>query len=144
MDTPLFSDKQLQTYKQSEPIPVPPLATDDPNRAFERVLAWAGAVLPRRDSVDARVVAEAIDGTGKIIDDEQDVGGWPDLKSSEPPLDTDHDGMSDDWEKLHNLNPNDPTDGPKDRDSDGYTNIEEYLNHFAPPKHTASLVSGGT
>ncbi len=128
-----FSDRQLQAYKQSEPIPVPPVATDDPNRAFERVLAWAGAVLPRRDSVDARVVAEMINGTGRIIDDEQDVGGWPDLKSSEPPLDTDHDGMPDDWEKLHNLNPNDPTDGPKDRDADGYTNIEQYLNHLALP-----------
>jgi hypothetical protein len=128
-----FSAEQIKAYKQNAPIPVADVTTDDVMTAFKRVLAQAGAVLPKRDSVDARIVREIIDRTGKIIDDEQDVGGWPDLKSSEPPLDTDHDGMPDDWEKRHNLNPNDPTDGPKDRDSDGYTNIEEYLNHLALP-----------
>lgn len=43
------------------------------------VLAGAGATLPKRDSVDARVVADVDAGTGAIIDDPTDVGGWPDL-----------------------------------------------------------------
>ena len=128
-----FSPDQIQAYKQNAPIPVADVTTDDVMTAFKRVLAQAGAVLPKRDAVDTNVVNNVIDGTGKIIDDEQQVGGWPELKSAKPPLDADHDGMPDDWEKSHGLNPNAKTDGHKDRDADGYTNIEEYLNHIALP-----------
>jgi len=126
-----FSADQVRTYKQSKPIPVPSVKTDDPMKAYKRVLAQAGASLPKRDTIDVRVVNDVIKGAGRIIDDEQDVGGWPVLKSSKPRLDTDHDGMPDDWEESNGLNPNDKTDGAKDRDADGYTNIEEYLNHLA-------------
>ncbi len=41
-------------------------------------------------------------------------------------VDTDHDGLPNDWEKKHGLNPNDPTDATKDFDGDGFTNLEEY------------------
>lgn len=43
-------------------------------------------------------------------------------------MDTDHDGMPDDWERQKGLDPGDPSDGSKDRDGDGYTNMEEYLH----------------
>jgi hypothetical protein len=62
----------------------------------------------------------------------EDVGGWPELKSVEPPKDSDQDGMPDDWEKRHNLNPDDLTDGNTDVDADGYTNLEKYLNNIKP------------
>ena len=45
-----------------------------------------------------------------------------------PPNDSDQDGMPDAWEREKQLAPNDPRDGNGDRDSDGYTNLEEYLN----------------
>jgi hypothetical protein len=54
------------------------------------------------------------------------------LKSAAPPLDSDGDGMPDDWEKRFALNPNDPSDGAQDKDGDGYTNLEEYLNGTDP------------
>ncbi|MBW3625426.1 MAG: polysaccharide lyase, partial [Armatimonadetes bacterium] len=60
------------------------------------------------------------------------VGGWPELKSQAAPPDTDGDGMPDPWESGHQLNPRDPADGTKDRDGDGYTNVEEYLNGTDP------------
>ena len=44
------------------------------------------------------------------------------------PVDSDHDGIPDDWEKAHGLNPNDPSDANKDLNGDGYTNLEKYLN----------------
>ncbi|MBU1269923.1 MAG: hypothetical protein KJ583_02500 [Nanoarchaeota archaeon] len=42
-------------------------------------------------------------------------------------LDSDGDGMPDDWEILYGLDPNDPTDANGDLDGDGFTNLEEYL-----------------
>ena len=47
------------------------------------------------------------------------------------PVDTDHDGMPDDWERMHGLNPNDPSDANRDCNGDGYTNLEKYLDWLA-------------
>jgi pectate lyase len=127
-----FSDEDIKAYKQSNPIPVPAVKTDDAITAYKRVLADAGAVLAKRDVVDIRIVGEVRNGTGKIINDEQQVGGWPELKSAEPPEDSDKDGMTDDWERQQELDPGDPADGIVDTDADGYTNLEEFLNNTKP------------
>ena len=42
--------------------------------------------------------------------------------------DSDRDGMPDDWERSRGLNPSSGSDANRDRDGDGYTNIEEYLD----------------
>ena len=114
------------------PAPCPPVATETAAQAYESVLRFAGCTRPVRDVVDARVVAEVRAGAGGIIDSQEDVGGYPTYASTKPPPDTDHDGMPDAWEKRFGFNPNDAKDGPKDRDGDGYTNVEEYLNRTDP------------
>lgn len=81
-----------------------------------------------RDPVDERLINEYLTGAGKIPTNENEVGGYPVLDHGIAPLDTDHDGMPDLWEKSHGLNPNNPFDGKLDADNDGYTNLEEYLN----------------
>jgi hypothetical protein len=43
-----------------------------------------------------------------------------------PTPDTDGDGLRDEWEIAHGLNPNDPSDAAKDLDGDGLTNLQEY------------------
>ena len=110
-----------------------PIRQQTPEDAYQAVLAGAGCSLPKRDSVDARIIDEVRKGTAThgrngIIDSPSDVGGWPELHSAAAPADTDQDGMPDDWERGVGLNPEDPADGPQDRDGDGYTNLEEYLN----------------
>jgi hypothetical protein len=40
--------------------------------------------------------------------------------------------MPDAWERAHGLDAANPADGPRDRDGDGYTNLEEYLNSLVP------------
>lgn len=46
--------------------------------------------------------------------------------------DTDGDEMPDDWEILHNLDPNDPADASEDAEGDGYLNLEEYQLGYDP------------
>ena len=40
--------------------------------------------------------------------------------------------MPDSWETQHGLDPRDSGDAAKDKDGDGYTNIEEWLNDTDP------------
>jgi hypothetical protein len=103
--------------------------------AYTKVLATAGASL-KRDAADTRTVTAVstgvtnyggIYGANKgIIDNETQVGGFPTYTSTIAPTDTDNDGIPDAWETAHNLNPA-QADQNADRDSDGYTNIEEYV-----------------
>jgi hypothetical protein len=127
-----FSPEDLDNYKQSDPIPVPPVKTDDAITAYRRVLADCGANLPKRDPVDIRIINSVKNTTGKIINDEAEVGGWPLLKYAKPPKDSDRDGMPDNWEKRYGFDSNNPNDRNDDPDKDGYTNLEEYLNITRP------------
>jgi hypothetical protein len=116
----------------TDPFPLVPVNTVSAEDAYKAILVAVGACLPARDKADARIVDEVRKGTGKIIDSQNDVGGWPELKSKPAPADSDHDGIPDDWELAHGLNPNDATDSNADHDHDGYTNLEEYLNGTDP------------
>ncbi|MBN2180662.1 MAG: hypothetical protein JW715_02015 [Sedimentisphaerales bacterium] len=115
-----------------------PVKQDTAMEAFESVLAKAGATLPRRDAVDKRVTETV--RTGKVItqngivNDPEEVGGYPEYSFStdEVPVDSDHDGMPDGWEAKYELNPNEVADGSADSDGDGYTNVEEFLNGTNP------------
>ena len=129
------------------------------NIAFELVLGDAGAVLPVRDLVDERVIAETRNGTAHfggewgekrgIIDSQGAVGGWPELNSVIPEADSDRDGMPDEWEQKNKLNPSDPDDRNGDARGEGYTNLEYYLNDKAirddfllpPAAFTARILS---
>jgi hypothetical protein len=104
--------------------------------AYVSVLRKAGASLSR-DQVDQRIVQEVRTGkttykgskTGLlgIIDSQEDVGGWPELKSLPAPKDSDRDGMPDEWEIANGLDPNRRDDRFFDLHPD-YTNLEVYIN----------------
>jgi hypothetical protein len=116
------------TYKLATAADVALVGIEPSLALFEKVLQQAGASLAR-DPVDMRVVAETREGKGRIIDSQQSVGGWPTLKSSSPPLDTDRDGMSDAWESANGLNAKNPDDGAEITPV-GYTQLEVYLDHL--------------
>ena len=101
---------------------------------IDSILENAGAFIPVRDDVDKRIINEVKTKTGKIINAVSEVGGYPKIKSGAPYQDSDKDGISDDWELKHKMNPNDASDSRKDSDNDGYTNIEEFLNELAGDK----------
>lgn len=112
------------------------LKTDSPKEAYEKILKIGGASLVR-DAVDLRVLKDMKKGTftyegspgGKngIIDSQNDVGGFPNLKMGKIPLDSDNDGMLDAWEIKHNLNPKKSDANGRDLDKN-YDNIEVYMN----------------
>jgi pectate lyase len=117
-----------------------PLFVDTPREsaatAYESVLAEAGAS-HRRDAVDSRIMNEvrtatatytgSVSGRPGIIDSQNDVGGWPELRGGKAPKDTDRDGMPDRWERHHGLDARNPADGAE-LTAEGYTNLEIYLN----------------
>lgn len=99
--------------------------------AYEEVLAKVGATYPRRDALDARVIQEAKDGTGRFANKNHEVGGLPVTTSERRPddFDKDQDGMADTWELLNNLDPTNPDDHKElASDGSGYTNLEKYIN----------------
>jgi pectate lyase len=72
--------RERQTVAAQQPFPAPPVTTEPPEAAYEHVLTDAGATLPKRDAVDARLVREVRTGTGHIIKWVKDVGGWPEFR----------------------------------------------------------------
>ena len=129
--------------------------TQTAREAFTNVLANVGANFPKSDAIDLHLIKDVRDGTAEFIgtrgptfgdrpspnfagiidtqsDDKSALGSptfpWPDYQTYNVPMDRDHDGIPDDWEKAHGLNPNDSSDANKDLNGDGYTNLEKYLN----------------
>lgn len=112
------------------PFTAPALTTQSAAQAYALVLKKAGSTIPRRDVVDLRVIEQVKAGGGGLIDSQDQVGGWPALKSAPAPLDSDADGIPDEWELGHGLDPQNPKDGARVTDS-GYTQLELYLNSLA-------------
>ena len=104
-------------------------------------MAEVGASLPVRDAVDARILEDVRAGGGKIIDSPDEVGGWPEHRQAAAPADTDLDGMPDAWEETYGFDPSDASDNSLDKDADGYTNIEEFLNSTDPSTYTDPYAS---
>ena len=80
------------------------------------------------DRVDERLINDVLNSTGSIKKSVSEAGGYPDISNGTPYQDSDEDGISNEWETAMGLNPNDPSDGNKDRNADGYTNLEDFLN----------------
>ena len=141
------TDLSLDQLRLPDPWPAMPVTAHTAREALAVVLDSAGAILPRRDTVDTRIVRDVRSGgatygggsyrrdhpkvgantvTG-IIDTQRDVGGWPALPTGPVPADADRDGMPDAWEDRHGLD----KDNPEDHNTvapDGYTMLEKYLN----------------
>jgi len=132
--------------KATTPFNLGPVATQTAAAAYKAVLQHVGASLPKRDTLDQRIIRNVVNRTGRIIDVqggyphgtpyEVSQKAWPVLKSTAAPTDTDHDGMPDAWETKRGLNPKDPTDRAK-VDASGYTMLEVYLNSLAAPVVTS-------
>jgi len=114
-------------YRSASPLAESGIVAESAADAWRRVLAGAGASRVR-DAVDARILAGVKAGTGRQINSQAEVGGWPALKGGPAWVDGDGDGMPDGWERANGFDPKDGSDGAEDRDGDGFTNLEDWLN----------------
>ncbi|MBS1520854.1 MAG: polysaccharide lyase [Bacteroidetes bacterium] len=157
--------RYTDSIRVDKPFPMAHVTIIPTKEAYDYVLDNVGAFLPKRDAVDTRVIKEVrtgvisyVPGTnnsnGKqwvkhrlpddsykkgIITDVAQVGGYPEYKGT-PYKDSDHDGMPDEYETKHGLNPHDASDASlTPKKGGGYTNIEIYLNSLVPLKTVVPL-----
>jgi hypothetical protein len=135
---------ESSVFQVFTPFPAPSI-TPTARTSMESVLAAnVGAWKPLRDALDARVINEMQSRTGTVG---RQSSPFPFLSTNTNfPQDTDNDGMPNAWETSHGLNPNNPADRNTIA-SNGYTNLENYLNELAgddigggPPSANANTI----
>lgn len=157
-----WNDQVKKDMKLAEPIDFVYTTTHSAADAYERVLDYAGASLSR-DSHDAQMVDDTRNGkasyTGAgcskgLVNSQDDNkpanadaswSAWPTLNSTDAPVDTDGDGMPDEWERANGLDPNDASDRNLESE-DGYTMLEVYLaslvEHITKAQNEGGTIEG--
>ncbi len=119
--------------------------------AYKLVLSDVGCTQPVFDDHDIRIIDETLSGTyscegsytskAGLPDNESDVGYWEIYLGylRDDNWDTDLDGLPNWWEKVNDLDTNstseDYTEANADKDLNGYTNLEEYLQWMGQPHY---------
>ncbi|MGC4063309.1 MAG: hypothetical protein QM784_01375 [Polyangiaceae bacterium] len=119
--------------------------------SYKDVLSDVGMSAPVFDDHDARVVKETLNGTytykgsvsGKpgLPDNEADVGGYESYPTTtrEASWDSDGDGLPNFWETAIGTSNSSASgnfaDSNGDKDANGYTNLEEYLEWMSKPHY---------
>lgn len=136
--------------RTTTPFVTTPIAEHTAEVAFDRVLDYAGVSLVR-DRIDARIATEARNGTATysgsvtkrpgIIDNPNDVGGYPTYNTATAPTDSDNDGIPDGWLDTHF-----PGKKATDLNAEGYTYLEVYINsfvsHIVEARENGAVVAG--
>ena len=164
-----YDDAVRDSMRMDKPLKFVTVTTHSAETAYERVMDYAGASL-RRDAVDELIVSDTRNGEASctglnsdtrtlpgIIDSQDDLkqafpdagddwSAWPELKSEPAPLDTDQDGMPDEWEDANGLDKNNAEDGAAVGE-DGYTNLERYMNslvaHITEAQNEGGILLSG-
>lgn len=106
---------------------------------------WTHLPLPGSPVIDAGSNDLAVDLEGNPLPTDQRgfdrvQHGRVDIGAVETPsIDLDEDGLPNDWESAHRLDPENPLDALLDSDDDGMTNHEEYLADTDPRDSTSNL-----
>ena len=125
---PITISSNLNPYLQDSPIFNSGISYMPSSQVKEYVFANVGANL-HRDSYDTQIINEVKNRTGSL-NTSAPSSIYPDLEQGTPFIDLDSDGMEDAWEIANGLDPKDSKDYSKDRNGDGYTNLEEFLHYL--------------
>lgn len=157
-----YTQTTQDTMKLLSPIEYYYTTTHTAEKAYEKVLKYAGASLSR-DWVDSLMISDTQNGkasyTGagniygiinsqndnKPLNAPADWSPWPVLKSTGTPTDTDQDGMPDTWETANGLDLNNAADR-NTINPEGYTMLEVYINslvaHIMTDENTEGVATG--
>lgn len=129
-----FADITSSAILSSPVTLVNPYTATGAEEAYNNVLDFVGASY-NRDAQDAKLIYEVENGQSGFINNEFEAGGIGTIEAenTNAPVDTDMDGIPDEWESSHGLNPNDKSDASKISTDEtksycGYTNVEIYAN----------------
>lgn len=127
--------------------------------SYEHVISFAGnGISPnQRTAIDRQCADETKNGTGSCsgtsdYDSSQTnldkyniqcgvTYEYPSAVTKKTIIDTDNDGMSDEWELARGLDPNDASDTNGDYCGQGYTNIEYYINDLTVDSFPEGVVT---
>jgi len=125
------------------------VTTQTAGHAYKIVLSDVGCVQPVFDDHDIRMINETLAGTYSVTgsvtgkkgfpDNQADAGGYEDYPFITRPVswDSDNDGLPNWWETIIGTNLNSPigdfSDANSDTNSDGYTNLDYYLQWMNYP-----------
>lgn len=126
-------------YIVTKPFPAVDIVVQSAAIAYQEILQKVGASY-KRDTLDQRIIADVENRKGRFIDVQGGyphgttydltIHAWPLLKSSAPLMDSDKDGMPDEWEKMKGLDPQNPSDAVTRTLDHQYSNIEMYFNQL--------------
>lgn len=153
VDKPFFpSQAEVQTandaYKSvlSDVGCTMPIIDDHDKRILKETITgtytFVGSKTAKGKQYDAEFKELSEFKKGGIIDHQDDAGGYEDYPEISRPadFDSDLDGLPDWWELIYKTNPNsskgDFSDANSDKDKDGYTSLEDYLEWMSVPHFT--------
>lgn len=127
----------------STPDPLHPIIKNmtTAEKAYQYMVEKVGAYLPNRDNVDNYLIDEltSLGIKGIILRDQRKIqqyplaNTWQNINTTNQIVDTDGDGIPDEWEDKWGLNKKDPSDAVKIA-KNGYTNIENYCFSLEDPE----------
>lgn len=71
-----WTQSEKEAYKKNVPFSTGPVITLTAQQAYDTVIKSVGASLVR-DAADVRIINDVLNGTGSIINSQNEVGGWP-------------------------------------------------------------------
>ncbi len=135
----ILSESYVQNQKRANFTDTPidmgeyEIPTQSAQEAYEYVLENAGAVLPRRDSIDARIINDVKNGTGRIINSIEEVGGFSGIVSEKRtfmiPLE---------WKTANGMGNKSEAEIVTSGKWKGYTWIEAYVNDWTENQNAPS------
>ncbi|MGD9636202.1 MAG: hypothetical protein AB7U97_23170, partial [Pirellulales bacterium] len=147
--SPPVTDQSLT--QMASPFPTAPVTTQAAADAYQQVIDHVGNAWWSREAIDDRIVNNVLTNTGPPNGVAAAAPNAAELSallatpmSSRPAgYDTDNDGMSNEWETRHGLNPASAADAFSDFDNDGYVNVIEFVNEKGEFPAPAPIVFTG-
>ncbi|MFV0469369.1 MAG: LamG-like jellyroll fold domain-containing protein [Dysgonomonas sp.] len=133
VDSPTYWETSTPAIPQAHPTISAQMSAAD---AYNWIVENAGVTLPSRDAVDSYMIEEltSLGTKGALISSESALNlpnsvGY--VFNAPKLVDSDNDGIPDVWENILGTNPN--LDDAMVIGSDGYANIERYINSISDP-----------